>query len=173
MNNNQLSPEDYSLLVEASADERQMQNFFSPDVEESEEDEEEWESQPVSSEEAEVYYERQMESWMDGRGEGAGLRRKRPSARAHTKKKTKKNACPAFYATMHHPAPLRPTPQGCMQARPLPHPPFPQTTAPPQTQARWNVKKTHSAHTGRRALPARGASTGAPGREPNPAARTQ
>ena len=46
-----------------------MQNFFSPDVEESEEDEEEWESQPVSSEEAEVYYERQMESWMDGRGE--------------------------------------------------------------------------------------------------------
>ena len=69
MYNNQLSPEDYSLLVEASADERQMQNFFSPDVEESEEDEEDWESQPVSSEEAEVYYERQMESWMDGRGE--------------------------------------------------------------------------------------------------------
>jgi len=69
MNNDQLSPEDYSLLVEASADERQMQNFFSPDMEESEEDEEEWESQPVCSEEAEAYYERQMESWMDGRGE--------------------------------------------------------------------------------------------------------
>ena len=68
MNNDQLSPEDYSMLVEASADERQMQNFFSPDVEESEEDEEEWESQPVS-EEAEAYYERQMESWMDARGE--------------------------------------------------------------------------------------------------------
>ena len=38
----QLSSEDYSLLVEASADERQMQNFFSPDIEKPEEDEEEW-----------------------------------------------------------------------------------------------------------------------------------
>jgi len=37
----QLSSEDYSLLVEASTDERQMQNFFSPDVEESE-DKDEW-----------------------------------------------------------------------------------------------------------------------------------
>jgi hypothetical protein len=42
MNDTQLSSEDYSLLVEPSADERQMQNFFSPDVEESEEDKEEW-----------------------------------------------------------------------------------------------------------------------------------
>ena len=42
MNDTQLSSEDYSLLVEASADERQMQNFFSPDVEESEDDKEEW-----------------------------------------------------------------------------------------------------------------------------------
>ena len=42
MNDTQLSPEDYSLLVEASADERQMQNFFSPDVEESEGDNEQW-----------------------------------------------------------------------------------------------------------------------------------
>jgi hypothetical protein len=42
MNDTQLSSEDYSLLVEASADERQMQNFFSPDVEESEGDNEEW-----------------------------------------------------------------------------------------------------------------------------------
>ena len=78
MNNDQLSPEDYSLLVEASADERQMQNFFSPDMEESEEDEEEWESQPVPSQE-EAYdenynweedeYERRMEGWMNSRGE--------------------------------------------------------------------------------------------------------
>jgi hypothetical protein len=69
MNNEQLSPEDFSALVEVSADERQMQNFSSPDMEESEGEDEDWDDGSGQWDQAESDYEARMEGWMDSRGE--------------------------------------------------------------------------------------------------------
>jgi hypothetical protein len=67
MNNEQLSPEDFSMLVDASADERQLNNFFSPDSEEFED--EDWDDGSGEWDQAESDYEAKMEGWMDSRGE--------------------------------------------------------------------------------------------------------
>jgi hypothetical protein len=64
MNETYQLSEDYSLLVEASAEERQLNNFFSPDSEESEDEGIDWDW-----EQAEKDYEAKMEGWMDSRGE--------------------------------------------------------------------------------------------------------
>jgi len=55
------------MLVDASADERQMQNFFSPDSEEPED--EDWDDGSGEWDQAESDYEAKMEGWMDSRGE--------------------------------------------------------------------------------------------------------